>query len=780
MLSRPFYLNKEKADDVQRMIMSGREVNQGQVFFYQSALDQIAAAIGFIPKNRRVVNRLSENRYRLALAELARYGHVVSRGSVDDVDRRSETALVWKVEALQVALGRAIEALINDLQSRKHGYFPNLLSAFKWKKRRWNESDLDLLRVILGDGSLDAKWYLDQNQDVKERRHSVLDHFLKYGQYEGRSPSREVSFSEIQRRLRINSSPNLQEWLLQDDAITATDELARANYSSDLLDAWSRLIAFRNPTIAPFWINHAEHLNAPESPKPMPVNLKKLGLKVALTAHIHYLESLQFISPILVAAQQWGIDVFVTTTDQQIALSLDSALATSDAHAIIALVPNRGRNFGPLLVEFAKTLEDYDFFGHIHGKRSSHMDSAAAKMWLQSLLDEFDFKGGLPRALVELLLDSDLGVVGSYDERCLPYWSAHWLSNRPPSDLALPRPDGFLEYPVGGMFWARVTSISPLLAQDYSYFDFPIEDGQLDGTLQHSIERAISSISQSQGQNVAIRTRSGRKVFEVVRDQYLRQISGPIMLNQFGQAKSVSIDFFDTIFGRKTNDAQFARAEAYVSVIPSTSSASLTKYLATRDQVEKELFHSPDGQKMEIIIGETLSRLDLHEWLGNLVERELEVEMSDLYLRPGLGALVEALWCKFGTITVISDTYYPSSFLRRCWEQVAGLHSEHLQFKASCETGFRKDHSFPWTEFHNDGRHLHIGDNLVSDIQIPTSRGIETIHLASSIDLYWMLRGSYPETDHQYEFKSELLSECKNPWLFSDGLEYFLKHWKVL
>ena len=48
----------------------------------------------------------------------------------------------------------------------------------------------------------------------------------------------------------------------------------------------------------------------------------------------------------------------------------------------------------------------------------------------------------------------------------------------------------------GTMFWARLDSLSPILDMYYQASDFEFEDGQIDGTFAHAIERAISLIPQ--------------------------------------------------------------------------------------------------------------------------------------------------------------------------------------------------------------------------------------------------------------------------------------------
>src|SRR6185437_13658460 len=82
----------------------------------------------------------------------------------------------------------------------------------------------------------------------------------------------------------------------------------------------------------------------------------------------------------------------------------------------------------------------------------------------------------------------------------------HWLSNAAQAPglfgrLGVTRypTGGYFDYPVGGMFWARVDAIRPLLDAGFSFDDFPVEAGQTDGTLAHAIERCFVPLARSQG-----------------------------------------------------------------------------------------------------------------------------------------------------------------------------------------------------------------------------------------------------------------------------------------
>jgi lipopolysaccharide biosynthesis protein len=49
------------------------------------------------------------------------------------------------------------------------------------------------------------------------------------------------------------------------------------------------------------------------------------------------------------------------------------------------------------------------------------------------------------------------------------------------------------------MFWAKASLVRPLLDLNLQFDDFPPEKGQLDGELNHAIERIIGPVAHAQG-----------------------------------------------------------------------------------------------------------------------------------------------------------------------------------------------------------------------------------------------------------------------------------------
>jgi lipopolysaccharide biosynthesis protein len=83
--------------------------------------------------------------------------------------------------------------------------------------------------------------------------------------------------------------------------------------------------------------------------------------------------------------------------------------------------------------------------------------------------------------------------------------AVHWTDNFPTAS-SLARRMGFeinpqapLDFPSGSMFWIRTASLQPLVDLDLSFDEFDEEDGQLDGTLAHAIERLYFYVCERAG-----------------------------------------------------------------------------------------------------------------------------------------------------------------------------------------------------------------------------------------------------------------------------------------
>lgn len=231
--------------------------------------------------------------------------------------------------------------------------------------------------------------------------------------------------------------------------------------------------------------------------------------RIAVHAHIFYSELApellnyfnQFPAP---------YDLYISTPhehDSELLSALFSKCPRIE-NLVIQVTPNQGRDLGPMFAAFGKQLLSYDYFCHIHTKKSISTNSIGQR-WRQYLWS---------------------GLLSNQDQRLEKIWSLlqthalvypqkfHWIDlincqwggNYTQAielcqNLGIaPPPDGYIEFPVGSMFWAQAKALAPLLQVELSFDDFDPELGQTDQTLAHALERLMGYLVLAQGQRIAL------------------------------------------------------------------------------------------------------------------------------------------------------------------------------------------------------------------------------------------------------------------------------------
>jgi glycosyltransferase involved in cell wall biosynthesis len=225
-------------------------------------------------------------------------------------------------------------------------------------------------------------------------------------------------------------------------------------------------------------------------------------LRVAIHAHFHYPELIDdFLAKL--AANSSRYDLFLTTNDTAKAARLRGAIGDRGE---IHVVPNKGRDIGPLLTAFGSELIDrYDVIGHLHAKRSIGVSPALPDLgdrWREFLWQHLI---GDRHPMMDLLLehftrDEKVGLVFA-DDIHLCGWDADLaiaeeLAARAGIKLPL---DRYFNFPIGTMFWARSQALRPLVGLGLDWSDYPEEPVPIDGTVMHALERLVPFAARQAG-----------------------------------------------------------------------------------------------------------------------------------------------------------------------------------------------------------------------------------------------------------------------------------------
>jgi len=232
----------------------------------------------------------------------------------------------------------------------------------------------------------------------------------------------------------------------------------------------------------------------------------KASKPVVMTAHVFHQNQVEFFVAAINKLPAKSL-VLITTPNPQIKDAFETLLDTRRLEVEVRLCQNRGRNFGPLLVEFSTRLLTVESFIHVHSKVSSHSGERDGSEWVARLMGLLLDVDKLRRTRALLDEYPQVGVVYSEVSDLFQGLSFRWGLSKFVLVPLLRRLGGFpkirfqgaVAFPAGGMFWVKSDAIRPLLEADWSYADFPPELGQLEGTVQHGIERLVGALSSSLG-----------------------------------------------------------------------------------------------------------------------------------------------------------------------------------------------------------------------------------------------------------------------------------------
>jgi lipopolysaccharide biosynthesis protein len=264
------------------------------------------------------------------------------------------------------------------------------------------------------------------------------------------------------------------------------------------------------------WQAAVKYFDTQRSPNIQIIDLEKMAApksipakKIAIQAHIFYSDLAPELAKVLTAFPM-PFDLLISAPDSQNEEFLRSQFQgiSNLENLKILITPNRGRDLGPLLYGFGKQLLNYDYFVHIHTKKSSATNDIG-NVWRQYLVQGL-LDSSQDRTLKILYLLEKYGLV--YPQRFpqIDVQNCQWGENLKTASalcesMHLPAPSpGYIEFPTGSMFWAKTAALKPLLEHPFAQEDFDLENGQTDGTVMHAIERSLTHTSLSKGYPIAL------------------------------------------------------------------------------------------------------------------------------------------------------------------------------------------------------------------------------------------------------------------------------------
>jgi lipopolysaccharide biosynthesis protein len=404
---------------------------------------------------------------------------------------------------------------------RESGVFDN---AFYLNAHSLIESGLDPVVHYVRHGAregrlasplFDPAYYLEENPDVLEAGTEPLHHFLGTGAAELRNPHPwfDIQFYSEQVRLLTELDLNPIAHYLRVGARTGRDPHPEFD-SSWYLDTYPDVASSgANPLV--HFLTRGNDLGYQPNSRvreaamrtPVPVRTPSRAQRapdaprpLAVVVHLYYADLWDELRRYLGHLGD-EFDLFISLY-RDTAGDIESDILSDYPSAEVRYFENRGRDVGPFM-EFLRDsrLSQYELVCKIHSKKSPHRSDG--DRWRGTLLQQLL---GAPEIIREIrdVFESkpEVGLLGPANQRDRREES--WGSNREVM-CALARRMGVdeaevgIDFFAGSMFWFRPAALDELAGLDLRLEDFEAEQGQLDGTLHHALERIFPLAARASG-----------------------------------------------------------------------------------------------------------------------------------------------------------------------------------------------------------------------------------------------------------------------------------------
>ncbi len=456
--------------------------------------------------------------------------------------------------------------------------------------------------------------------------------------------------------------------------------------------------------------------------------IKDVHASIAVQLHLFYIDLLdefkEYFSNI-----PFKFDLYVSVQEGTDLGSVTSSFKTlENVHDVIVRpTQNRGRDIARVYVLFREEIEKHDYFLHVHSKKSMYRGSEQST-WRRGMLDGVLGSEQLVRQIFTLFEDKTRKVGLYFPETIeLPLMAHSWLQNGQIgknllAEMGFSFDEDLFNYPTGSFFWAKTDAVRPLFDRKFTYEDFPIEAGQTDGTLAHALERAVAYVCRGRGYILAI----GDNRDKLVRMEESEKLYRPYLrtdiedvCQELKKYQIVSFDIFDTLITRKIYEPddvfvlmgelinkRFKIACNFLEARKKAEFAAKEKHgvKTTIDNIYDELC---SVLNVNISVAQQIKKLEIDLEVELAIPRKEVVKVFNELIRVGK------------RVILTSDMYITSDIIKKLLDKcnINGYEALYV----SCEIGKRKDRGDMWkfiSEKYRGAEIVHVGDNLVSDIQL--------------------------------------------------------------
>lgn len=226
--------------------------------------------------------------------------------------------------------------------------------------------------------------------------------------------------------------------------------------------------------------------------------------KIMIQIHIYFLDVIDEIITQL-NHMPFSYDCYISTdTDEKKEIILEKIKNVRNSHkVIVGVFDNRGRDVLPFLSQAKKYIDEYDYICHIHSKKSETIEWGDA--WRNHLYNNlFGDERYIKKIFYDMERDEELGMIFP-EVYPLIQLAARWNGTENDVKNLLADMNITMDlsrepiFSAGTMFWAKTKAVKPIFNLNWENYSFPDENGQIDFTPAHAIERIWVYLIQSEG-----------------------------------------------------------------------------------------------------------------------------------------------------------------------------------------------------------------------------------------------------------------------------------------
>ena len=220
------------------------------------------------------------------------------------------------------------------------------------------------------------------------------------------------------------------------------------------------------------------------------------SLSFAVIIHVFYIDVFESLMSFIKNIPQYG-HIYVSTDTEEKKEKIIFLLNHLNFDKIeVRIFPNVGYDIASFVVGFKDVIKDYPLLLKIHTKKSTNCECNFGKSWRELLYSSLLGSPERVRCILAYFeKNSQLGLIAPVTKAEVVTVAqgdnnhVHMRNILARKGITLPR-DVAIDFPVGGMFWARTEILKPWQDLGFTFDNFEnTQTSPRDGTLAHAFER---------------------------------------------------------------------------------------------------------------------------------------------------------------------------------------------------------------------------------------------------------------------------------------------------